>query len=374
MVKNDGKVAMEVDFLNLREVNASYGDELRSAVERVAGSGWYLHGAETEAFESEFAEYLGVRHCVGCGNGLDALTLVLAAWRWMYGWGDGDEVVVPSNTFIATALAISRTGLKPVFCEPHMKNALIDECRIGQLLTERTRAILPVHLYGQVCAMDAVVAIARQHGLKVLEDACQAHGACGVGKGDACAFSFYPGKNLGALGDGGCVATQDEDLARAVRMLANYGQTEKYVHVLKGCNSRLDELQAAVLRVKLRRLDRDNARRREIAAAYSAGIVRNERNGIVAFAPATGQMASHVFHIYAVRSEKRNELQRRLVEHGVQTLIHYPCPPSKQEAYKECNSQAFPIAEEWGRTELSLPIGPVMRDEEVEWVLRCLNE
>ncbi|MCM1313538.1 MAG: DegT/DnrJ/EryC1/StrS family aminotransferase [Bacteroides sp.] len=384
---------MQVRFLDLQKVNDSFGQELREAVTNVMASGWYLHGHETEAFEREFAEYTGVSHCVGVGNGLDALTLVLAAWKYMYGWSDGDEVIVPSNTFIATVLAVSRVGLKPVFCEPNLCNALINADLIEELIGERTRCVIPVHLYGQICDMDAVMSVAHKKGLKVLEDACQAHGAiyrsadlhsgtlplfpeCGrAGSiGDAAAFSFYPGKNLGCVGDGGCVTTCDSELASVVRSMANYGQKAKYVHCLKGFNSRLDELQAAVLRVKLRRLDADNHRRVEIARRYTAALSSPEFQPYLTVPEDVKDARNHVFHIYAVRTADRDTFQQVLSEHGVQTLIHYPCPPHLQEAYNECSTLSFPVAEQWAREELSLPISPVLTDEEVDFVIGTIKD
>lgn len=385
---------MYVKFLDLQKINASFGKELRDAVVNVMDSGWYLHGHETEAFECEFAEYIGTSYCIGVGNGLDALMLVLAPWKQMYGWNDGDEVIVPANTFIATVLAVSRVGLKPVFCEPKAHDALIDTALIEKLVNERTRCIIPVHLYGQVCDMDAVRSVAQRYGLKVLEDACQAHGAvyhtsslCGgtvsqvlnghrAGNlGDAAAFSFYPGKNLGCIGDGGCITTNDGDLASMVRSMANYGQKEKYVHCLKGFNSRLDELQAAVLRVKLRRLDADNHRRMEVAHRYTEVLssLCSDCNGGVKVPEKEKTMGSHVYHIYALRTLNRDYFQHILAEKGVQTLIHYPCPPHKQEAYKEYADLCFPVAEQWAREELSLPISQVLTDEEVDFVLQTVE-
>ncbi|MCD8237128.1 MAG: DegT/DnrJ/EryC1/StrS family aminotransferase [Prevotellaceae bacterium] len=385
---------MYIKFLDLQKVNNSFGKELRDAVVNVVASGWYLHGHETETFEREFAEYIGTSHCIGVGNGLDALTLVLAAWKQMYGWNDGDEVIVPANTFIATVLAVSRVGLKPVFCEPKVHDALIDTALIEKLVNERTRCIVPVHLYGQVCDMAAVMSVAQTYGLKVLEDACQAHGAvyhtssrcvesasqvldgCRAGNlGDAAAFSFYPGKNLGCLGDGGCITTGDGDLASVVRSMANYGQKEKYVHCLKGFNSRLDEVQAAVLRVKLRRLDADNRRRMEVAHRYTEVLssLCSDCNGGVKVPEKENAAGSHVYHIYALRTLNRDCFQRVLAEKGVQTLIHYPCPPHKQEAYREYSGLCFPVAEQWAREELSLPISQVITDDEVDFVLRAVE-
>ena len=373
---------MQVDFLNLKRINESFGQKLTGAVERTVRSGWYLLHDETEAFEHEFAGYNGVRYCVGVGNGLDALTLVLMAWRDMYAWQTGDEVIVPANTFIATVLAVSRAGLTPVFCEPNRSDALMDVTQLDTLLTERTRCIIPVHLYGQLCDMETIGRFARQHRLLLLEDACQAHGAQRLDTqsgqlkragawGDAAAFSFYPGKNLGALGDGGCVCTNDGDLALRVRQLANYGQTAKYIHDFQGVNSRLDELQAAVLRVKLRRLDADNERRRQIARFYSDHI-RTE--GMVLPPVLEGDEAQrHVYHLYAVRHPQRDDLQQKLREQGVHTLIHYPVPPHKQRAYAAFAAQSFPEAEAWASEELSLPMSPVLTDEEVEYVVKILN-
>ena len=361
---------MEVDFLNLQRLNALYREELDEAIHRVLDSGWYLLGQETYAFEHEFASFTGMQHCVGCANGLDALTLVLMAWKQQYGWQDGDEVIVPSNTFIATVLAVSRAGLRAVFCEPERTTALMDVAELPKVLTSRTRCVLPVHLYGQVCNMAALTAFATSHGLKILEDACQAHGAKGVGQGDAAAFSFYPGKNLGALGDAGCVTTNDEDTVQLIRSIANYGQSRKYVHERRGVNSRMDELQAAVLRVKLRHLDADNQRRRDIASYYSDSL----RHPALLSLPQVPDDGSHVFHIYAARVKRRDEVQRRLQDAGIQTLIHYPIPPFRQKAYRENYPDAsFPIATEWAETELSLPLSPAMTWEEVAFVAKTIN-
>lgn len=366
---------MKVDFLDLGRVTASFGDALPAAVSRVVAGGWYLHGDESAAFEREWASYVGVRHCLGCGNGLDALTLVLLSWRQLLGWQEGDEVIVPANTFIATVLAVSRAGLRPVFCEPRADDALLDPALLERCLSPRTRCVLPVHLYGRVCAMPAIVDFARRHGLKVLEDACQAHGASLQGRkagawGDAAAFSFYPGKNLGALGDGGSVVTDDEALALHARMLANYGERTRYVCPVKGLNSRLDEVQAAVLRVKLRRLDADNARRRAIASIYVNGLPHQILSSSVL--TREGFDAS-VFHLFPVLLERRDEVREQLAERGVMTQVHYPVPPYRQQAYSEFASLSFPITDEWAARELSLPISPVMTDEEAEYVIDCVR-
>ncbi len=370
---------MKVRFLDLQRVNASFGSPLTEAVERVVAGGWYLHGRETEAFEREFAEFIGVDCCVGCGNGLDALTLVLMAWRELYGWAEGDEVIVPTNTFIATALAVTRAGLRPVFCDPRREDALMDVTGLASLVNARTRCLIPVHLYGRVCQMDRICDFAADRHLLVLEDACQAHGAVSraMGQragalGDAAAFSFYPGKNIGALGDGGCVTTRQPELAQIVRSLANYGQTEKYVHDRLGVNSRLDEVQAAVLRVKLHRLEADNARRIEIARHYSASI---STGGVVVATPqvASDDVPDNVFHVYPLRVGRRDAVRSRLAEQGIETLIHYPLPLHHQRAYAACASLSRPVAEDWCATELSLPVSPVMTDEEVEAVVRAVN-
>lgn len=372
-IKNQNQV--DIRYFDLARINDSFRPEIDEAVNSVITSGWYLNGDETKKFEKEFAEFCGTSHCIGTGNGLDALTLVLRSWKKMYKWNDNDEVIVPANTFIATVLAITDSGLKPVFCEPKESNALIDESRLEQYINPKTRAIIPVHLYGQLCNMDEIMHLAFKRGLKVLEDACQAHGAKSrEGKragslGDAAAFSFYPGKNIGALGDGGAVTTSDNRLAETVRCMANYGQVRKYVNEYKGKNSRLDEIQAAMLRIKLRRLDSDNEKRREIAKRYISDI-KNEKL-ILPSMDCVGPQ--HVFHIFAARTAKRDMLQANLAINGIQTLVHYPFPPHKQKAYEEYNSVSMPIAERWSAEELSLPISPLMEDEEVEYVINTIN-
>lgn len=372
-------------FNDIKRVNASFDPELSEAVSRVVNSGWYILGKEVEAFEKEYSEYIGVKHCLGVGNGLDALSLVLCAWKKMYGWQDGDEILIPSHTFIATALAVSRVGMRPVFCESHADTAVMDETLIEGLISDKTKAIIPVHLYGQVCEMDTINQIARTHDLKVLEDACQSQGAIynsslkmdltsmfGKRAGNlanAAAFSFYPGKNLGAIGDAGCITTNDSELFDIVRKMANYGQKEKYCHEYKGLNSRLDEIQAAVLRVKLRRLDKDNSRRLEIAKYYSDNI----RNQWIK-TPRIVLDHSNVYHIYPIRCKNRDNLYCYLREHDIETLIHYPVPVHKQKAYEEYANTQLPIAEDWANEELSLPIFPALTDEEVECVVQYLNQ
>ena len=376
---------MAIKYLDLKRINKSFGDDLFKSANKVLNSGWYLKGDETSAFENEFAEYVGTKYCIATGNGLDAITLILEAWKQMYGWTAGDEVIVPANTFIATVLAISRVGLKPILCDPHIDNPTIDEALIERCVTYRTKAIIPVHLYGQMCNMDAINKIARSHGLLVLEDACQAHGAIynsSIGleltslfgkragnNSEAAAFSFYPGKNLGCMGDGGAVTTNNKELADYVRMLANYGQQQKYVHEYQGFNSRMDEVQAAILRVKLPRLDKDNARRLEIAHYYSTHIC----HPAVQILPFVGNN-SHVYHVYAIKCRNRDRLREILAENGIETLIHYPIPVHRQEAYKEYATLHLPVSDNWAEEELSLPISPVMTDEEVNQVVDCINQ
>jgi dTDP-4-amino-4,6-dideoxygalactose transaminase len=355
-------------------VNEKYEPELSSEITRVVRSGWYLLGKENERFANMFAKYCGCEYCVPVGNGLDALTLILKAYREMLGWQDGDEVIVPSNTYIATILAVSHAGMKPVLCEPHLQDYLIDASLIEELITDRTRAILPVHLYGRVCDMDAINAVAAKHGLKVIEDVAQAHGVRYKGKVagnlcDAAGVSFYPGKNLGALGDAGCVTTNDAELARIVRTMANYGSARKYENEYKGHNSRMDEIQAAVLCVKLPYLDIDNERRREIALMYDKGIT----NPLITKPLAAKHAEENVYHIYPVRCPKRDELAQFLKERNIQTVVHYPIPPHRQKAYSEWNGLKFRISERIHQEILSLPISPVMTDDQVKRVIDAVN-
>lgn len=361
---------MQVKFLDLQTVNQSYGQALVEAATQTIHSGWYLLGKQTEAFEGEWGDYCQMPHAVGVGNGLDALRLVLLAWKTMYHWQDDDEVIVPANTFIATPLAVSQAGLRPVFCDVNLADALIrtDADYLETLLTPRTRCIIPVHLYGQLANLAVIYQFAGQHGLQVLEDACQAHGARSLYNNNVrtCAYSFYPGKNLGALGDGGCVTTHDAQLAQLVRQLANYGQTRKYVHNYQGINSRLDELQAAILRVKLRRLDADNHRRQQIAAYYASELPGNQPQAVLD--------GTHVYHIYPYLCAGRTELQTQLTKAGIQTLIHYPVPCHQQRAYADESCKVFPAAEYWCTHELSLPISPVLTDEQAQYVVKTIQQ
>ena len=374
-----------IRYFDLKHINASFGDDLKAAINRAVNSGWYIKGSEVEQFENEFAAYVGTNYCIGVGNGLDALTAVLMAWKQIYGWNDGDEVIVPDNTFIATALAVTRAGLTPVLCEPHQEVPTIDETQIERHITPLTRAIIPVHLYGLMCHMDAINRIARKHHLKVLEDACQAHGAIcystsqlqlstlfgrrAGNNSDAAAFSFYPAKNLGCLGDGGAVTTNDSELAERVRAITNYGQSLKYQHDYQGFNSRLDELQAAVLSVKLHRLDKDNTRRIEIAHYYSTHIC----HPAVTLLPDITD-SSHVYHIYAIKCKNRNYLQQLLLEHGIQTQVHYPVSIHRQKAYSQYAQLRLPISDHWADDELSLPLSPLMTDEEVQTIVDAINQ
>ena len=374
-----------IPFLDLGRVNAKYRAGLDAAAKRVLDSGWYLLGEECKAFEREFAAYCGVKHAIGCANGLDALKLVIQAM----GFGPGDEVIAPANTYIASLTAISANGVTPVLVEPDVNTYLIDPAKIEEKVTPRTKAIMVVHLYGRVCAMDAISAIARKHDLKVIEDCAQAHGAFGGGGlatgdarrvgglGDAAGFSFYPSKNLGCLGDGGAVTTNDDELAKKVRSLRNYGSDVKYHFPYRGTNSRLDEIQAAWLRVKLPHLDADNARRAEIAARYcreitNPAITLPDNRTVEQSNNRT--FLSNVWHVFPVRTERRDEFQAYLTEKGVQTVIHYPIPPHCQPAYTEWHGLKLPITEKIHETIISLPISPVMTDDEVSEVIAAVNE
>ena len=372
-----------IKFLDLKKINERFRAEMDAATKRVLDSGWYLLGKENEAFEAEFAAYCGVKHAIGCANGLDALKLVIKAM----GIGPGDEVIAPANTYIASLIAISANGATPVLVEPDVNTYLIDPAKIEERITPRTKAIMVVHLYGRVCAMDAISAIAKRHGLKVIEDCAQAHGAFGGGGletggvrrvgglGDAAGFSFYPGKNLGCLGDGGAVTTNDDELAKKVCALRNYGSDVKYHFPYRGTNSRLDEIQAAWLRVKLPQLDADNARRAEIAARYCCEITNPEIVLPEPCNPATLQPCNlaNVWHVFPVRTARRDAFQAYLNEKGVQTVIHYPIPPHRQPAYTEWHELSLPITEKIHDTIISLPISPVMTDDEVSEVIVAVN-
>ncbi|UYF42479.1 DegT/DnrJ/EryC1/StrS family aminotransferase [Aliarcobacter cryaerophilus] len=361
-------------FLDLKGINAQYRAELIEASTRVIDSGWYIQGNECKEFDTEFAKYCGTKYAIGVANGLDALILILRAYKELGFMKDGDEVIVPSNTYIASILAISQNNLVPVLVEPDINTYLLNPSKIEEKITSKTKAILPVHLYGQTCEMDKINAIAKKHNLKVIEDSAQSHGAFFLDKrsgnlGDASGFSFYPGKNLGALGDGGAVTTNDEELANSIKALGNYGSHKKYENLYKGINSRLDELQAAMLRVKLRYLDNEIEKRREIANYYLENI-KNE-NIIL---PTVRNENNHVWHLFVIRTSKRDELQKYLVENGIQTLIHYPIPPHKQNAYKEWNNEKYPISEQIHDEILSLPISGIQSFEDTKKIVQVIND
>lgn len=363
---------MKVPFASFLPMERALDAELRAAFDRVFARSWYIGGAEDEAFEEAFAGYCGTKYCVGVGNGLDALMLGLKA----LGIGPGDEVIVPSNTFIATALAVTYAGATPVLVEPKLETFNLDPDRIEEAITERTRAIMPVHLYGQACDMEPIMRIAQKHGLRVIEDCAQAHGATYKGRkvgtfGDAAGFSFYPGKNLGALGDAGALVTNDEVLANRVRQLGNYGSDHKYHHIYQGNNSRLDELQAAFLGAKLPHLEMMNADRRQIADRYLAEM-RNPRVAL----PQVRDDCVPVWHIFGVRCDVRDALELHLSDRGIGTNKHYPIPIHLQECYRDLGfgEGDFPIAEAISATELSLPMYYGMSDDEISYVIRAINE
>ncbi|MDR0952797.1 MAG: DegT/DnrJ/EryC1/StrS family aminotransferase [Elusimicrobiota bacterium] len=358
-----------IKFLDLHKINERFRNEINGAIKRVLDSGWYLQGKENEAFCQNFATYCGAKYCVGVANGLDALNLIIRA----YGFGVGDEIIVPANTYIASILAISQNGCTPVLVEPDIKTYNINPDLIETKITPRTKAIMAVHLYGQTAQMDKINALAKKYNLKVIEDAAQAHGAYYKGKrtgslADACGWSFYPGKNLGALGDGGAITTNDNELYQKIKALSNYGSHKKYEHLYKGVNSRLDEIQAAILNVKLANLDKDNARRREIAVFYRHNI----KNQLITL-PSVKNEEFHVWHLFVVRVGQRDKFIKYLADNGVQTLVHYPLPPHKQGAYKEWKKMSLPVTELIHKEVVSLPISPVLTDKEVQYVVEMIN-
>jgi len=367
-----------VNFLDLKQVNAQHRDELVAAVTRVIDSGWYISGNELSSFEDAFARYCGSKHCIGVANGLDALILTLRAWKELGKLKEGDEVIVPANTYIASILAITENRLVPVLVEPEAGSFNICPSGIRAAITDKTRAILPVHLYGRLADMPAIMTIAEQHGLLVLEDSAQAHGASLNGRnsgswGDASGFSFYPGKNLGALGDAGAITTDDDQLAETLRALRNYGSHEKYKNVHQGVNSRLDEIQAAMLSVKLKYLDEQTTQRRQIAQIYQEGISHPAITLPLTPGVSALELTSHAWHLFVVRCEQRDALQKHLAALGVQTLIHYPIPPHQQRAYPQWNGLSFPLTERIHQQVLSLPIGPSMTATEAHRVVDACN-
>ena len=360
-------------FLDLKKTNAQYRDELVDAVARVVDSGWYILGHECEQFEQEFARFCQSDFSIGVANGLDALTLIFRAYKEMGIMTDGDEVIVPANTYIASVLAITENSLRPVLVEPDVNTYNIDPSLIERNITEKTKAIMVVHLYGQVSGMKQINYMAKKYGLKVIEDCAQAHGALYQGKkagclGDAGGFSFYPGKNMGALGDGGAVTTSDTDLNCVIRALRNYGSSKKYINSYRGINSRLDEIQAAILRIKLKFIDRDNSLRRKIANKYLKRIANSE-----IILPRVENSLSHVWHLFVIRTKERESLRKYLTNQKIQTLIHYPVPPHKQKAFSELFDIQLPVTEMLQKQVLSLPLYPAMDDSEVEAVIHTMN-
>ena len=367
-----------IQFLDLKAINDQYREELIEAATRVINSGWYILGNEVEQFEKEFAQYCQAEYCLGVANGLDALVLILRAYKEMGIMAEDDEVIVPANTYIASILAISENGLKPVLVEPDPQTYNLNPTLIEQQITEKTKAILTVHLYGQVTGMDEINAIAKKHNLKVIEDCAQAHGALYKGKkvgslGDAAGFSFYPGKNLGALGDAGAVTTSDPELAHTIKAIRNYGSHEKYKNLFRGVNSRLDEMQAAILRVKLKYIDVETQRRKEIALLYTQDITNPLIQKPLSKESTMESIRNHVFHLYVIQSEERAKFQQYLHKQGIATLIHYPIPPHKQQAYSHWHKVALPVTEKIHDQVISLPISPVMSDEEVAKVIDACN-
>lgn len=368
-----GKYLVMVKFLDLQKINHQYEKELKNACQKVIDSGWYVQGHECEGFEEEFAKYCGTKYCVGVANGLEALTLILRAYKELGFMDENSEILVPSNTYIASILSISENNLTPILVEPKIDTYLIDSKKIEEKITPKTKAIMPVHLYGQTCQMDKIEEIAKKYDLKIIEDSAQSHGAyytdrrCG-NLGNASGFSFYPGKNLGALGDGGAVTTNDKELSECVRALGNYGSHKKYENLYKGINSRLDEIQAAMLRVKLKYLDEEISKRRDVARYYLENI-ENKKITL----PTLRKEDNHVWHLFTVRVTNREKFQKYLTENGIQTLIHYPISPNKQEAYNEWKDKSYPISEQIHKEIISLPISGVMDTKSVKYVVEIVN-
>lgn len=362
-----------IKLLDLQAITLMHGDEIKSAVNRVIESGWFLQGNENRQFETDYAKYIGTNHCVAVANGLDALKLILRGYKEMGIMKDGDEIIVPANTYIATILAITDNHLVPVLVEPTFSHLEIDPDRIEEKITLRTKGVMIVHLYGRIAYDDKIGDICRKYGLKLMEDCAQSHGCAWKGVktgalGDAAAHSFYPGKNLGALGDAGAVTTNDEELAEVIRALANYGSQKKYVFKYVGMNSRMSEVDAAVLDVKLKYLDEDNKKRQQLADFYYANIC----NSMIAL-PKRIDDENNVYHQFPIFCERRDELQEYLKENGVQTLIHYPIPPHKQECYKAWNAHTYPVTEKIHEQELSIPMNQVVTTEQAREVVRLLN-
>ncbi|ASB48310.1 DegT/DnrJ/EryC1/StrS family aminotransferase [Alkalitalea saponilacus] len=366
---------MQVKFLDLLKVNEPYFPELMQSTQEFLESGWYILGNEVKAFEKEYAAYCGTPYCVGVSNGLDALRLIFEGYKVLGKLKEGDEVIVPANTYIASILSVTQSRLKPVLVEPDAETYNISPEEVLKAITSKTRAVLAVHLYGQLADMEALQEICKNHSLLLVEDAAQAHGAtCRNGKlagnlSDAAGHSFYPGKNLGALGDAGAITTSDEELVGAVQALRNYGSHKKYYNMYEGFNMRLDENQAAWLRIRLKGLDNENNRRRELAKVYNEKL--NKEKLIL---PLEAKYGKHVYHIYPVLHPERDNLQKHLLENGIQTMVHYPVPPHKQEAFKHWSNYSFPLTEKIHNQELSLPISPVHTNEEIEYVVNVMNQ
>ncbi|MDF1673844.1 MAG: DegT/DnrJ/EryC1/StrS family aminotransferase [Vicingaceae bacterium] len=363
-----------IKFLDLQKINLQYKPEIEASLLSVFNSGWYLHGEENQAFEKNLSNYLNVPFVIGVANGLDALRLILKAYIELGVMNEGDEIIVPANTYIASILAITDNKLVPVFVEPSLENYNIDISRIEQKITKKTKGIMIVHLYGQIIFSKELNLLAKTHNLQLIEDNAQAIGAEWEGiksgnLGDAAGFSFYPGKNLGALGDGGAVTCKDEKLAKTIRAIANYGSNQKYNNIYKGLNSRLDELQAGILNVKLKYIDADNQKRRLIAKRYCNEI----KNSKIILPVYPNKELQHVWHLFVIRTSNRNKLQTYLNENNIQTLIHYPIPPHQQKAYKEYNTISLPITEQIHQEVLSLPISPVITEDEINAVIRIIN-
>jgi dTDP-4-amino-4,6-dideoxygalactose transaminase len=364
-----------INFLDLNAINKVYREQLINACTRVIDSGWYIRGNEVSAFEQAFAEFCGVKHCIGVANGLDALTLTLRAWKELGQLNDGDEILVPANTYIASILAITENRLKPILVEPNSQTFNVSPDNLAAAITSKTRAILPVHLYGLLADMPAIMNLAEQHNLLVLEDSAQAHGASLYGRkagswGHASGFSFYPGKNLGALGDAGAITTNDDELAEVVRTIANYGSHVKYQNDYQGVNSRLDEIQAAMLLVKLKHLEAETTRRREVARCYLSGIC----NPLIEL-PTWEIEEQHVWHLFVIRCSNRDGLHDYLMQHNIQSLIHYPIPPHRQEAYRSSwSEQRYPVSESIHQEVLSLPMSSIISNEDVLSVIELVNK
>jgi len=363
-----------IKFLDLKAINDQYKDQLLQASKRVIESGWYILGSEVKSFEKEFAKFCETRYAIGVASGLDALILIIRAYKEMGIFKDGDEVIVPANTYIASILAISENSLVPILVEPQIYSYNIDSSKIEQMITPRTKAILAVHLYGQSADMSEINKIAKKHNLKVIEDAAQAHGAKHHNKrvgslGDACGFSFYPGKNLGALGDGGAVTTDDESLADTLKAIRNYGSHKKYENRYRGLNSRLDEIQAALLSVKLKHLDKSNEKRAEVAQRYLDGI-KNPKITL----PKVSDNNTHVWHLFVIRVKERERFQDYLTQNGIQSMIHYPIPPHKQEAYREFAHIKLPVTELIHDEVISLPMHECLSDENIKKIIKVIND